>query len=331
MEFSTLGQHCSIPSCHQLDFLPFKCDYCSNLYCLQHRSIQSHQCTHTSDIGKTIPTCAICQQKIYIPANAEPDNIMNQHISSNCTTHLFNNIQEHVKQVKNNKLHCDYINTSTQIKCSNKNNYETLRCKLCHNQYCLTHRDIYSHQCTAQSKLRPSLSHNGITSAVTGAANGVISKGQALLEKIRQNKESRDNNVSLGIHSSRSSKSHTTSTNKNLSLQQLRQRMNAIGDNKLIESKRFYLDVTLPTTTIDGRVRASQPSIISYFNKSDTVGSIIEQLSTRYDIENRNSELNYKKLVLYSIRNKAALPFDVPLELLPPQVDQNDQVKLMYQ
>ncbi|KAL4635268.1 AN1-type zinc finger protein 1 [Arapaima gigas] len=39
-----VGKHCQIESCHQKDFLPFVCDACSGVFCLEHRSRGSHSC-----------------------------------------------------------------------------------------------------------------------------------------------------------------------------------------------------------------------------------------------------------------------------------------------
>ncbi|KAG9348018.1 hypothetical protein JZ751_004037 [Albula glossodonta] len=39
-----IGEHCNIQSCHQKDFLPFVCDYCSGVFCVEHRSRESHSC-----------------------------------------------------------------------------------------------------------------------------------------------------------------------------------------------------------------------------------------------------------------------------------------------
>lgn len=43
-----LGQHCSFYGCNQLDFLPFECDGCSRIYCLDHRGRTAHGC---ADVG----------------------------------------------------------------------------------------------------------------------------------------------------------------------------------------------------------------------------------------------------------------------------------------
>ena len=40
-----IGQHCSYASCQQLDFLPFTCDRCQKVFCKEHRSPDSHNCT----------------------------------------------------------------------------------------------------------------------------------------------------------------------------------------------------------------------------------------------------------------------------------------------
>ncbi|GCB69915.1 AN1-type zinc finger protein 1 isoform X2 [Scyliorhinus torazame] len=40
-----VGQHCEQQHCRQLDFLPFVCDRCSGIYCLEHRSKDAHDCS----------------------------------------------------------------------------------------------------------------------------------------------------------------------------------------------------------------------------------------------------------------------------------------------
>ena len=36
--------HCSVPTCRQLDFLPFKCDKCNVVTCSAHHAPQQHSC-----------------------------------------------------------------------------------------------------------------------------------------------------------------------------------------------------------------------------------------------------------------------------------------------
>ncbi|XP_055007120.1 repressor of RNA polymerase III transcription MAF1 homolog isoform X2 [Boleophthalmus pectinirostris] len=39
-----IGKHCQVESCNLKDFLPFVCEFCSGVYCLEHRSRDSHTC-----------------------------------------------------------------------------------------------------------------------------------------------------------------------------------------------------------------------------------------------------------------------------------------------
>ncbi|XP_043544107.1 AN1-type zinc finger protein 1 [Chiloscyllium plagiosum] len=40
-----IGQQCEVQHCRQLDFLPFVCDGCSGIYCLEHRGKDAHGCS----------------------------------------------------------------------------------------------------------------------------------------------------------------------------------------------------------------------------------------------------------------------------------------------
>ncbi|XP_070784481.1 AN1-type zinc finger protein 1 isoform X3 [Enoplosus armatus] len=40
-----IGKHCQIDSCNHKDFLPFVCDLCSGVFCLEHRSREAHSCS----------------------------------------------------------------------------------------------------------------------------------------------------------------------------------------------------------------------------------------------------------------------------------------------
>ena len=39
-----IGDHCELPGCKQVDFLPFVCSGCKATYCLTHRSAREHEC-----------------------------------------------------------------------------------------------------------------------------------------------------------------------------------------------------------------------------------------------------------------------------------------------
>lgn len=59
-DLMSIGQHCSVDTCQQLDFLPFKCDCCSKVYCLEHRTYAAHQCPAAGTKECTVFVCPLC-------------------------------------------------------------------------------------------------------------------------------------------------------------------------------------------------------------------------------------------------------------------------------
>uniref|UniRef100_A0A8D8YBS0 AN1-type zinc finger protein 1 n=1 Tax=Cacopsylla melanoneura TaxID=428564 RepID=A0A8D8YBS0_9HEMI len=49
MELPHLGKQCGESTCKQLDFLPFQCDLCKCIYCKEHMSPVSHNCSEYKD------------------------------------------------------------------------------------------------------------------------------------------------------------------------------------------------------------------------------------------------------------------------------------------
>lgn len=49
-----IGMHCSIKDCNKLDFLPFECEGCSQVFCLEHKSRTVHDCSNTNFESKTV-------------------------------------------------------------------------------------------------------------------------------------------------------------------------------------------------------------------------------------------------------------------------------------
>ncbi|XP_064641155.1 AN1-type zinc finger protein 1-like [Lineus longissimus] len=74
-----IGEHCSVHSCQQLDFLPFECKWCHQIYCLSHRSPDDHQCKEydkvdlpTYDGVRSLP-CSLtdCRNNELVPVVCE--------------------------------------------------------------------------------------------------------------------------------------------------------------------------------------------------------------------------------------------------------------------
>lgn len=43
-----VGKHCSFDSCHDLDFLPFTCTFCMQVFCRLHKETTAHHCQNES-------------------------------------------------------------------------------------------------------------------------------------------------------------------------------------------------------------------------------------------------------------------------------------------
>ncbi|XP_028648659.1 AN1-type zinc finger protein 1 [Erpetoichthys calabaricus] len=85
-----IGKHCSVRECNLKDFLPFVCDGCSGVYCLEHRSRDSHCCSQIS-VKKQ---CVKSEQSTSYPCNyqgcfgKEPLPVVCQHCEKHfCLAH----------------------------------------------------------------------------------------------------------------------------------------------------------------------------------------------------------------------------------------------------
>ena len=89
MEFADLGQHCSMKHCSQQDFLPFKCEFCKDIYCGDHRRPDDHQCksgTLDEMDDNYVILCPICQAALSLKGKARmgitPSHVWNEHVET---------------------------------------------------------------------------------------------------------------------------------------------------------------------------------------------------------------------------------------------------------
>ncbi|KAF2316176.1 hypothetical protein GH714_041517 [Hevea brasiliensis] len=85
--FPDLGTHCQHSDCNQLDFLPFKCQGCHKVFCLEHRSYKSHDCPKSDHNSRKVVVCDICSTSIETTGCHEDDEklILEKHVKfGNC-------------------------------------------------------------------------------------------------------------------------------------------------------------------------------------------------------------------------------------------------------
>ncbi len=77
----SLGQHCSAEECHQLDFLPFDCDACGKVFCLDHRSYKAHRCSKAAGRESTVIVCPLCAKSVRLTPGQDPNVAFEAHSS----------------------------------------------------------------------------------------------------------------------------------------------------------------------------------------------------------------------------------------------------------
>ncbi|KJE95962.1 hypothetical protein CAOG_06345 [Capsaspora owczarzaki ATCC 30864] len=130
----SFGTHCDVKDCRQLDFLPFRCDSCTQTFCLDHRTYESHKCSAAPNQDIRIPECPKCQQKIQRPRGSDAAAQIQKHIASGCR---------------------DLVLLAPRRKCNHKGckNTEALsfKCNRCEHQFCIKHMRVQDHTCSSQS------------------------------------------------------------------------------------------------------------------------------------------------------------------------------------
>ncbi|XP_029205327.1 AN1-type zinc finger protein 1-like isoform X2 [Acropora millepora] len=106
----SLGTHCSLAECKRLDFLPFHCSHCSQVFCLDHRTPASHKC---SQLGS---------------------NDVERHILSGCKSLVV------AKPKKSNKC---------SLKTCHQHGLMPFVCPECNKNHCVRHRHAEDHFCSA--------------------------------------------------------------------------------------------------------------------------------------------------------------------------------------
>lgn len=130
MEF---GSHCSVQECSLLDFLPFTCTACLQIYCKEHRFSDAHNCSAWSKLDKTVIFCKKCNQIL------QEEQLLSEHLESNCTIGIY---------LQQKSPECNLEN------CTNKS---FINCKYCNLSYCILHRHLQDHKCKSLSSEKPTL------------------------------------------------------------------------------------------------------------------------------------------------------------------------------
>ncbi len=147
--------HCSREDCNQLDFLPFKCQYCKEQFCLEHWKVEKsgnsgHKCTKYAPKDTLAILCPVCGKVVPKPPDADANIAVDQHLSRGC----------HDIEAPS-RLGCNFK------ECRDKS-LVPMVCQQCRRNYCTKHRLMEIHGCPPaapvtrknQSKSQPAAPNN---------------------------------------------------------------------------------------------------------------------------------------------------------------------------
>ncbi|XP_014252892.1 AN1-type zinc finger protein 2A-like [Cimex lectularius] len=171
MEFPELGQHCSAAYCRKLDFLPVKCDACTELFCHEHMSYLKHNCPKSDARNVQVPVCPLCNAPVPSKRGEMPDIAVGAHIDRDCQSDPAKNR----RKVFSNKCN---------LKGCKKKELFPVICKDCHLNFCISHRHPTDHNCNMIKKVirtnGPKQKHSSNVTNYVDVVQGQMSEDEAL-------------------------------------------------------------------------------------------------------------------------------------------------------
>ncbi|XP_022967880.1 zinc finger AN1 and C2H2 domain-containing stress-associated protein 11-like [Cucurbita maxima] len=141
-EFPNLGKHCNLEDCKQIDFLPFTCDCCRQVFCLEHRSYKRHSCPKTDRRDVTVVICPLCAKGVRLVPDQDPNITWEIHVNTECDPSNYEKVTK--------KKKCPVPGCRESLTFSN-----TIKCRDCSVDHCLKHRFGLDHKCPGPKKPEP--------------------------------------------------------------------------------------------------------------------------------------------------------------------------------
>ncbi|KAK9065769.1 hypothetical protein SSX86_015170 [Deinandra increscens subsp. villosa] len=158
-----LGKQCSVDDCKLIDFLPFTCDSCNQVFCLEHRGYSTHQCPNANKNDLTVVVCPLCAKGVHLIPGQDPNITWESHVNTDCDPSNYEKVT--------NKKKCPVRGCKETLTFSN-----TIKCRDCTIDHCLKHRFGPDHSCPGPKKPEPSFPFWRVkqdpTTKSTGAGTG---------------------------------------------------------------------------------------------------------------------------------------------------------------
>ncbi|XP_026190930.1 zinc finger AN1 and C2H2 domain-containing stress-associated protein 11-like [Cyclospora cayetanensis] len=133
---SDKGLICSNSLCRQRDFLPFRCEKCENVFCLEHYLPDDHSCPKKNIGNRRVYVCPECQDVIRL-MDLETDEDGARRHRNECKPEL----RAQREQMRKGR-HCPVKGCKERLTA-----VSSIRCPHCQMDVCIRHRLKEDHNC----------------------------------------------------------------------------------------------------------------------------------------------------------------------------------------
>ncbi|RAK75527.1 AN1-type zinc finger protein [Aspergillus fijiensis CBS 313.89] len=260
-DLDSIGHHCDLEYCHQLDFLPFRCASCRGVFCLDHRTESAHQCPRAGEWARSSSSATTTTST---PTSA----------STSSTPPTKPNIH--------NTAQCSHLACKTLIHTLSE---PGVRCPECRREYCLKHRLREGHACQPFPR-------SG------GKGGGGAGQGQDTLKSMFARSLGDKNK---GATATATATTTTTTTKKskpvNRAMAVNALKRTAKGDAAVPAERRVYLSVeaaAAPTRSAAAAAAGAAGAGAAgafWFDGKWKVGRVLDDAARRLGVENVNNRV----------------------------------------
>ena len=307
-DLEAIGARCQFAYCHQLDFLPFRCESCKSSFCLDHRSETAHRCPRAGEWAKNRrqQNTNTSGGATSLPPSSSGGRMLSGLNPTECS-------QSECKTIVNT-----IQNTGS-------------RCDNCNRQYCLKHRFREEHDCAKIAALGARQSSSSSAAATSKHLENQAEKFRVGLARLRTWGKGKQESLRSSTGNTTNTGSATTQRGSSSAAAARAPTLAALntlkrtakGDTSIPQNKRLYFYVeaqasdtsTTTTTTTTPKPPQSEPQTASLFFSSDwTVGRLLDEATRRMHVVNVNNRAGEKqRLRVYHVRGGRLLGFSEKL------------------
>ncbi|KAK2787312.1 hypothetical protein FQN52_003395 [Onygenales sp. PD_12] len=218
-DLESIGRHCQFAYCHQLDFLPFRCESCKGTFCLDHRTETAHKCTHAGEWAAARRKNSVGGPNSSSMISSLPPAKPTIYNSSQCAEPTCKTL---IHTLQNTGVHCPE----------------------CNRQYCLKHRLREDHDCANLTPLGARPARQGPSQA---------DKARSAFARLRTWGKDKSSNVAANLTPKPKPNSAAARMTRLAALKK-----SAKGDSNLALQKRFYLHVEASADTTTAKYPAGE-------------------------------------------------------------------------